>query len=38
MSECPAVGVLGVHEWDDDVEPTHCVNCGARHEDEEDKE
>lgn len=29
MSECPAVGVLGVHHWNDDVEATHCVNCGA---------
>jgi DNA-directed RNA polymerase subunit RPC12/RpoP len=31
MSECPAVGVLGVHVWDDEVEPDHCVNCGKSY-------
>lgn len=36
MSECPATGVLGIHFWDDDVEPTHCVNCGLPYDEKEE--
>lgn len=32
VSECPMTGVMGVHTWDDDVEPTHCIFCGQTYD------